>query len=162
MSALLRQPFALLGAIGLIGMLKSLVTLHEDVMFLVEAYQSVCRPVWDYLFSFIGIELTPFLKDYLTLSAIFGGAMSRAFVDNEKEKDETAIEVFWSIVIGFLGGMIVWPFMTLIYAGHMLFPGEDENDKFTRQAGLFFTSIQWAAVILVASYGLFLYDATKT
>lgn len=155
MQSLLRQPFALLGAVGLVSMLKSVITLHEDVVFVVEAYQTVTRPIWDYLLGWLGLDLSPFMKDYLTVSAIFAGAVSRIFVTDQK--DESTDGLIWSHIIGFIGGMIFWPFFFLLYTGHLLLPAE-EGDTDVKYANMFFSSLLWSAIILATSYGLFFYD----
>ncbi len=83
LGTILRQPLAFLGAVGIVSMLKGLITLHEDILMIILAYQSVTQPIWGFLigwlFEWMGWAFPSWLKDYLTMGMIAGAASARAY-----------------------------------------------------------------------------------
>ncbi len=72
-----RQPLSFVCAIGLVGVFKGFLTLHEDVMQIIQAYQIVTFYIWDSLFGWINIfnvVLPELVKQYLILGMIHSSA----------------------------------------------------------------------------------------
>lgn len=76
------RALALLGAIGLFGMVDDFITLSEGIQNWVDAWQAITRPVWDFLFGWFFNWLNwPFpwcLKDYLSVGVINYGMTARS------------------------------------------------------------------------------------
>lgn len=118
---ILRQPLVFLGAIGVVSMLKGLITIHEDILVLVQAYQAVTQPIWDFLlgwlFDLIGWRFPAWLKDYLTMGVISYSAFSRT-----KNKINTYnTRNYSSAIISAISSIAIWPFHLLLYTFAFLF-----------------------------------------
>lgn len=77
MNFLARQPFALFGALAFLGLLKDIMTVQSDLAMVLDAVRSVTRPIWDFVFGWLQIEVPSFVKDYLTMGVISSGIAFR-------------------------------------------------------------------------------------
>lgn len=105
----LRQPFAVLGALGIISMIRDLITLHGDILVLIHAYQSMTQPIWSFLFGWVFDWLqAPFpgwIKDYLTLGTIISGANARYKLAHGSSKSKEISNAPWYLLF--------WPFILI-------------------------------------------------
>jgi len=107
-ATILRQPFSILGAIGLVSLLRSIVDLHSDIDFLIEIYRSMTRPVWTYLFSWIGVSLPGSVQDYLSLGLIVGLARVRSILALENMGDQPLLFVT-ALIFTVIYSLAFWP-----------------------------------------------------
>ncbi len=76
-----RAPFALLGAVGLVSLASGAMQLEQNIADWLAVWKAITRPIWEFLFgwifAWIGIEMPWWLKDYLSMGAIFSGMILR-------------------------------------------------------------------------------------
>ena len=73
---------SILAAIGFVTVIKDLMTIHETVAFVIEGYQRVTHPIWDWtlgpILKWFGLPLPALVKNYLTMVVITAGAEWRS------------------------------------------------------------------------------------
>lgn len=101
-----RQPFALLGAVGILGLVDGLLQLPKYLAQWVNAWQEITRPVWEFLlgwfFSIFDMSVPFYVSDYFTMVAITAAACFRVIKADEKKDHYDAlifISLFWPVVI---------------------------------------------------------------
>ena len=78
MDGLIRNTFAIVGAFAVVGMLKGIISLQEDVQFVVQAIQSVTRTIWSFVFRPLSFEVPSIIQDYLTMGVVTAGMQMRS------------------------------------------------------------------------------------
>lgn len=137
-SFLQRQPFILLGAIGLVSLVDGLVDLPSDIGLWIDAWQAVTRPIWNFLlgwlFAFFSIDFPWWVADYLTLGFITLGSGIR--VAKIYGADVSVIDAFKASYL-----ILIWPYLSYLVL-------TDER----RYAMIFLESFVWAAIIIAIAY----------
>ena len=89
LQTILRQPMAILGALGFVSLLSGVAKIHEDVRFVIDVFQTMTRPIWEWtigpIVAWLGLPFPGWLKDYLTMGLIVGGASARQHARAEME-----------------------------------------------------------------------------
>jgi len=133
-------------------MLKGLITLHEDVLVLVNAYQAVTQPVLDFLLGWLFRWLDwPFpwwAKDYLTMSVVVAAASTRSSLLVMREGYRNVSPSFRLLSTFFAS--LFWP-LELLGNSVMLL----SRPGYRPYLGTFFEFIFWTLIIIATSYGLF-------
>ncbi|MBR9884380.1 MAG: hypothetical protein GYB21_12305 [Oceanospirillales bacterium] len=100
------QAFALLGAIGILALVDSLIQLPKYLAQWVNAWQEITRPVWEFLlgwiFSLFDMSVPFYVSDYFTMAAITAGACFKVIKADEKEDHYDAlifISLLWPLAI---------------------------------------------------------------
>lgn len=165
----MRQPFAILAAIGLLSVLKSFLTFHEDVAAIINAYQVVTHYIWDFLFGwlyvYIPISVPELVKDYLTMGFICSCA---EFRNNPKFYYNKPYKIFLQL----LGNSIGWPGGVFFAVNAVLSTRFAQNysdlefinvsvDTVTKSSKMYLEFICWAIAIVCLSYGLLFADSIK-
>ncbi|MEQ1713836.1 MAG: hypothetical protein ABL908_20900 [Hyphomicrobium sp.] len=177
---ILRSPLAILGALGFVSLLKGVMQLHEDVLYVVNGFQAVTHPIWDYTIGRF-VELSSLWKSYLTMGLIVEGASLRAAL---AEIDKTvpltipfipldpiparAANRLFTILSVVLSPLFVpiWPW-TLAAACYRYFVAKRYPrgwpqflSRISSQQSdmIFFEFLVWAALIIAFSYALIFAD----
>lgn len=84
LSFLQRQPFAIVGAFGLVAIIDGFINIPGYIGQWVDAWQTITRPVWEFLFGWIfeyfKITMPWWVKDYLTMGLIAAGMEVRSTI----------------------------------------------------------------------------------
>lgn len=118
-----RQPFAIVGAIGLVGVFKGFLTLQEDILQIIDAYETVTFYIWDFLFGWVDIYLFAvpnWVKQFLILSIIHAMALLRVSIVHEDvvvlpENRQSSIFAFVrDSIFNILELILMWPIMYVL------------------------------------------------
>ena len=120
--ALLRQPFAILSAFGLLSFAHDAIHWHQYFATWIDAWQAVTRPVVQAIFGWLPAWLHPpfpdWSKDYATMGLIVSGCSSRAILVTYGEKTHSPILTIaygvGTTVIIFAIATISWPLIFLL------------------------------------------------
>lgn len=142
---LLRQPFALLGAVALLSLAQDLLTWQENINTWLNAFQAVTRPIWDFLlgwfFEWVGWEFPCRVKDYLTVGVVMSGMSLRTRIYSMGRPS-----LMWacseSLLVTFL-----WPILLLVMIRISLV----RNDALI---GVFWEAGIWVLIIIAVNYAL--------
>lgn len=184
LNTILRQPMAILGALGFISLLSGVAKIHEDMRFLIEAFQTMTHPIWEYTLGpvvrWLGLPFPWWAKDYLTMGLIVGAALFRAFWTFTSvfgaqlgQRPDTRVLMANGFEFSVVNG-IAWPF-ALAAMLYMRVRLRSSNEEFKRYSELpitampairaytriFFEFLLWATLLLAVNYGLFIHDAMK-
>lgn len=122
LSFLSRTPFSIMGAFGLLAFASGTLDLHKNIQDWIAAWMFITRPIWEFLFGLLGVILSDWMKDYLSLGAISLGMISRAArfykrhteespFSNEERRNNFHIILFYT----FLSIIVIcmWPIFVL-------------------------------------------------
>ena len=183
MNALLRQPFAILGALVFISLLGDIVTLNESLRNIVQAIQTVTRPVWAFVLGWLPWELPGYTKDYLTMGAIVAGMTLRmrlfrwkSIHDHNTEYKYMQVRFLtiplvnvtpgqWfrffllDIPVRMIDNLLFWP-VSLTYrlyrvSRDRLWEVQNKNTTWRRGYFIFAETFVWILIILTFNYTLF-------
>ncbi len=130
LSTIVRQPFSIIGALGLISLLGDVIELPKNLKLIVTAYQSITQPIWDillgWLFRWIGWDFPWWVKDYLTMGIIVYAATLRSgtlqFEDLlQRRQNGYHIKDIAGAVIKFFTGILAWPVLLFLGLGALFF-----------------------------------------
>ncbi|ERP95731.1 hypothetical protein Q669_29625 [Labrenzia sp. C1B10] len=115
-------PGGFLGALGLISLFKGSLELQKDILYLVNTYVKITNPIVDYtfgyLFSLVKIDLSQFIKTYLSIGIIITIAFVKMIIfsgKNEEIKDYSRLELFFWTAMSLLLLVPFWPLQLLVY-----------------------------------------------
>lgn len=74
---ILRQPFAVFGAISLISLASDIVVLDQNIVTVVSAIRTIFYYIWEFLFIWLPFDLASWQMDYMTVGAIVSGMTVR-------------------------------------------------------------------------------------
>ena len=121
---LLTQPAGFLGALSVLGLLKSALDLHALTLELLEAWTQVTRFVFDMTVGqslrLAGIELPGYVKDYSILSLVIGGSIFRGYTTTFAPRPIAwtgVMRIVMSTPGRLLACLLFWPAYVIMYAG---------------------------------------------
>jgi hypothetical protein len=162
MGFLSRQPFALLGALGLISLVQDLLQWQEQIGLWIDAWQAVTRPIIQFLFGWIPALLKwPFpwwAQDYLTLSLISAGAFVRAAVvtnidDFNRRLTDDKLSVYIGLTLFYIFAIFIWPVAVVFKVIPDLARSYKSNKEISGTL-VFLETFVWAALIIAINYAL--------
>jgi hypothetical protein len=144
-----RQVLAIAGALGLLGLLKDMMTWQHDIGMWIDAFRAFTRPIATFLFGWIPelfhLSFPAWAKDYLTVGVISAAAALRTLI--YKEGISLSLMIFAPVVF-FLIYILAWPIFLL--ANVLLYPTYGEQDrKFIR---IFLSVYIYAAFVIALNY----------
>ena len=167
MKSLFRQPFAILGAFGLLTFAHDVVHWNEYVLSWLDAWRTVTRVIISctigWVFDQLHVHFSNDAKDYVAMGALVFGAMLRAAnADNMIGYGDRIIYKIFAIIIILVCGVIMWPMTLTAYAFIGFAQIANKTwlvkipDDFKRGVPLdvFFESFIWAAIIIGINYAL--------
>jgi len=157
-----RLPFALLGAVGLISLADFAINLHQYVQQWVDVWQTITRPLWGLLFSYVDIIVPWYVADYMTLGLIVFGMELRSFIatddrdpddddyfDNEDEDGRTRLPLltYFRYAPGYTLALFLSPFIWPYFVFREIAQPSD-------QVWVFWETGVYALLLIAASYAL--------
>lgn len=140
-----RTPFALLGAVGLLSLVRELLQWQEQFAYWIDAWRAVTRPVWDFLFgwilSYFDLPFPEWVKDYMSFAVISFGMSIRAQKNGVFDYGGRS-EVLWTLFISFF----LWPAMFLWAAIMTVIKGV--------RFSIYWETLIYALVIIAINYAL--------
>ncbi len=167
---LLRQPFAILGAFGLLTFAHDAIRWHEYVLSWIDVWRHVTRPivsaVFGWLPAWLHLRFPGPAKDYLSMGLIVAGSLFRTtrtmlreseFARKNKISDNHPTGYLF--VAGFIIAIpciLIWPIVTIyiFWLAYSELYIRGKNSDAVRSARLFCESLVWVAVIIVINYAL--------
>jgi hypothetical protein len=158
-----RQPFAIIGAFGLLSFAHDSITWQTDVLSWIDAWRHVSRPIVQFIFgwipSCIHMEVPSFAKDYLSVGLVIASATVRAASHNA---ERFGIHYYFIVPFVILFWSIIWPYWMSIalirIAGNFIgasFGDDPETAELqTARAQVFFEFVLWAAVVVAINFAL--------
>lgn len=151
----LRQPLAVLGAVGFLSLAQGLVEWQEPFQSWLNEFRDVTRSAWDlllgWLFRLSGSDQPFWLKDYLTAGAIvFGLSFGARLL--QRDDGELGHPVIFAIFL--IQCFLFWPLLVLygllITATILLSGTGDSNERL--HARLYGEMFIWLLIIIAAGY----------
>jgi hypothetical protein len=179
-SGILRQPMAILSAIGMLSLAEDLLQWQEQFQTWIDAWQAFSRPLALFLFGWLNNILPWALPywwtEYVTMGMIICGILVRAWfflfgesyrqrrsnrlrensiarndVDIDHIKSFSLISLFFVLFV--VPVVIFWPF-ALIFAFILISRDEGLIDYSKDLINIFVESFVWAAVLIAINYAL--------
>lgn len=172
MKGLLRQPFAILAALGMLNLARDAIQWNDSVLAWIDAWRALTRPTEEFLFgwfpAWLHLRFPNSAKDYISMSAITSTCLFRSFAVRLSPNPQTGarivrmygIEAELSIfdfetIQEIFQGALVWP-MTIMYVTAVAIWNfahkEDKGDGIDPR--IFFESFVWVAIILAINFAL--------
>lgn len=130
-----------LGVIGLAGLGDSLIKWKGFILELIQSYQSLVHPMWEFLFGWLPWGLPSWAADYLTLSVIVASSAAKGSEIPEVSLGTRIVvrSLFIAIAI------VMWPLMNaaLLYA---IYRTEGRNKRARSEM---IGTMQWMGAILL-------------
>ena len=146
--AIIRQPFAILGALAFISLIDNILTLQTTLENIVTAFQAVTRPVWEFLLGWLPWDLPGWVADYLTMGMVVSGMWFRALlVEND---DDLGVFTF---LIAVLSNGLLWP-LSLPYFAYVTLDRLRSGKKIDPSYIVFWETGLWAIVLIAINYAL--------
>lgn len=158
-SGILRQPMAILGALGLLSLAEDLLQWQQQFQTWIDAWQAFSRPAVQFLFGWL-LYFWPWSPpdwslDYLAMGTIVFCSLIRTFVVVimpvflEYSKEQSYSERFGMLVIGPIVWipivLLLWPIIVLCYPIMLYLKRETVAYNAAR---VFLESFIWAALII--------------
>lgn len=161
------KPWAILGAIGFISVLKNVMVLPQDLAFVIDGFRAVSRPVMEFLlgwlFELINIDPPGWALDYFVVGFITAGALYRGSAvyytsdTYKKFSKESSTSKFFYLCLAPASGIVMWPFYIALIMRDLYVDSEYVLDPGTRQGQetpQFLETFIYAAIILAVAYAL--------
>lgn len=152
-SLLVRQPYAILGALGYLGLADSAIQWKSFLKRWIEAWSAfshrVNEIVFGWLYGLINWDPPPIVYDYVTMGLITSGAFTRAYIAGFSE-DITLGRVFLFSLLSVIFCILFWPPVVALFM--LMAAGLGSVSQHGRSTGLvFFESVAWAVLIVLAN-----------
>ena len=126
-----------MGAVGILGFASNVTQIDESMMMLVDSWQSIARPLTDFmfgwLFALLGVQMPVFAKDYLAVALVVCGALYRTdyvihvdFYTSGSDPQKHAIgfsrssglfgraaSIYWKGLAKSFAASLLWPYVVL-------------------------------------------------
>lgn len=165
----IRQPFAIVGALGWLGLIHQLIPWQAQLGLWIDAWRWASSAIAHFLFGWLVVRL-PFnlpswWTDYITIGVLILGALVRTFKDPRYEEVEIdapdrplTINEAINISIPVIGSLFLWPIflpmLVLIFwsSGNEYGSYSDQTKRVFRD--VFLESFIWAGLILALNFVL--------
>jgi hypothetical protein len=149
---------ALLGAVGLLSLLKDAMEWQHNLALYLDAFRAFTRPIAGFLFGWIPamfhLSLTGAAKDFLTVGLIVSSAYLRTAAHHDKNALRS-VETLKYTALAFL----IWPILVItmgIVVPLMALRGFDDTGKAQslRAARVFMSVFIYAAILIILNFVL--------
>ena len=150
-----RQPFAILGAIGLVSLADVAMEFPSYIQDWIHIWNSVTTTAWGFILGWISITLSSFQIDYFSLGLVFSGAIFRSGAFKEiRHTNDSVYEVVLVALMAVSFYVTLWPLMILLWLFELFgFVKHDNNYEMSLAYNpVFYESFIYTLLIIAASY----------
>jgi hypothetical protein len=161
-SGILRQPMAILGALGLLSLAEDLLQWQQQFQTWIDAWQAFSRPVAMFLFGWL-IDLWPWelpewTLDYLIVGSIVYASFVRTilFVSIPNSLHEKHIPYLYIWCFTIFGAFIFLPLISIAWPISVIWYPivlySQKRQASSKAAQIFMESLIWAAILIAINY----------